>query len=78
MLFTGEVCGASRGIIGGLGNLGGFLGPYIVGWCITATGNSNAGIYTLVVFLLAGFLITLTLPEVTTGKASVGNQAVAK
>ncbi|MDQ0199373.1 MFS transporter [Neobacillus ginsengisoli] len=71
LLFTGEVCGASRGIIGGLGNLGGFLGPYIVGWFITTTGNSSAGIYILVVFLLAGFLITLMLPSVTVGKSSM-------
>ncbi|WP_200880758.1 hypothetical protein [Thermoactinomyces daqus] len=56
-----------RGGINALGNLGGFLGPYIVGW-LTASFSPGAGIYGLILFLATGFLLTLSLPEATTGK----------
>ena len=61
-LFSGEVAAASRGIINALGNLGGFLGPYIVGWFIQKYSH-NAGIYFLVCSLITASLITLSLPK---------------
>ncbi|WP_029422679.1 MFS transporter [Alicyclobacillus macrosporangiidus] len=67
LLFTPEVAGGARGIINALGNLGGFLGPYIVG-LLTSIAGSNAGIYGLAVFLALGFLLTLTLPSKVSGK----------
>ncbi|MBH8608853.1 MFS transporter [Thermoactinomyces sp. CICC 10521] len=67
VLFSANVAGAVRGGINALGNLGGFLGPYIVGW-LTASFSPEAGIYGLILFLATGFLLTLSLPEATTGK----------
>jgi MFS family permease len=68
ILFPAEVAGGARGIINALGNLGGFIGPFAVGWLREVFNSYDAGIYFLVVALAAGFLLTLSLPEKTTGK----------
>ncbi|HEX7749761.1 MAG TPA: MFS transporter [Bordetella sp.] len=69
ILFPAQVAGGARGLINALGNLGGFLGPFAVGWLHSAFGSYAAGIYFLVAMLLIGFLLTLTLPKKTTGQA---------
>lgn len=69
MLFPAEVAGGVRGIINALGNLGGFLGPFAVGWLRVTFHSYDAGIYFLVITLAAGFLLALTLPASTTGRA---------
>ena len=61
-LFASEVSGGARGLINGIGNLGGFLGPFLVGWVVTATGSTEYGVYVLSGFLVLAFLISLTLP----------------
>ncbi|EAX47951.1 major facilitator superfamily MFS_1 [Thermosinus carboxydivorans Nor1] len=65
MLFPSEVAGGARGIINALGNMGGFFGPFIVGWCVTKFGSTNIGVYVLSASLLIGFITALTLPEIT-------------
>jgi MFS family permease len=69
MIFPAEVAGGARGIINALGNLGGFAGPFVVGWLRTSFHSYDAGIYFLVATLGAGFLIALSLPACTTGKS---------
>lgn len=69
ILFTAEVAGGARGVINALGNLGGFLGPYIVGW-FTSYFSHDAGIYGLIVFLVLGFILTMSLPAVTASTAT--------
>jgi MFS family permease len=66
LLFTADIAGGARGAINALGNLGGFLGPYLVGW-LTTNFNQSIGIYSLVFFLAMGFILTLTLPTNTSG-----------
>lgn len=68
ILFPAEVAGGARGIINALGNLGGFIGPFAVGWLRESFNSFDAGIYFLVAALVAGFLLTLSLPDKTTGK----------
>ena len=50
-LFSPEVAGGARGVINGIGNLGGFAGPYLVGLLIQMY-NYDVGIYGLVVLLV--------------------------
>lgn len=66
ILFSADMAAGARGVINALGNLGGFLGPYIVGW-LTYNYNSSVGIYSLVVFLALGFILTISLPPETAG-----------
>lgn len=69
ILFPAEVAGGARGVINAIGNLGGFVGPFAVGWLYSASGSYDVGVYFLVLMLLAGFLLTLSLPAKTTGRA---------
>lgn len=59
---TPEVAGSARGVINGLGNLGGFCGPYLVGVLVNFYGQSTA-IYALVASLLIAALVTTLLPK---------------
>ena len=68
MLFPAEVAGGTRGIINAIGNLGGFVGPFAVGWLRTSFDSYDAGVYFLVVMLAAGFLLALSLPAKTAGR----------
>lgn len=57
----GKAKAASVGLINSLGNLGGFAGPYAVGWLTTRTSNYEAGlVYLAVCFACAGGLIWVT------------------
>jgi sugar phosphate permease len=67
IVFPPGVAGGSRGVINAIGNVGGFLGPVLVGWFTTRTGNMNYGIYSLVVILIFGGGVTMLLPKVTAG-----------
>lgn len=54
-----EVVAVSLGVINAIGNLGGFAGPYLVGWLTDATGTSVTGFAVLAGFLAVAVLITL-------------------
>lgn len=62
-LFTASVAGSARGAINALGNLGGFLGPFLLGWLKEAFGSTDYGVLTLVGFLVISAVITTTLPN---------------
>ncbi len=68
LLFPPGLSGGARGFINAVGNLGGFVGPLLVGWSVTLTGKMQYGSYCLVLALLIGSGITLFLPKVTTGQ----------
>lgn len=68
MLFPPGICGGARGVINAVGNLGGFIGPALVGWSVTASGRMEYGNYALVLSLLLGAYITFMLPKATTGQ----------
>jgi sugar phosphate permease len=54
-----EVVAVALGLINALGNLGGFVGPYLVGWLTDATGSSSAGFLVLAGFLVVAVVITV-------------------
>ncbi|MEG3111702.1 MULTISPECIES: MFS transporter [unclassified Pantoea] len=56
-----EVAGSARGVINGLGNLGGFCGPYLVGIMIYLYGQ-NVAVCALAASLVIAGLISLSLP----------------
>ncbi len=63
IIFPAKVAGGARGIINALGNLGGFVGPFVVGWLRTVSGSFESGIYFVVVTLLIAFLLGMSLPS---------------
>jgi len=70
LLFPAEVAGGVRGIINALGNLGGFVGPFAVGWLRTSFDSYDVGVYFLVAMLVIGFLLALSLPAKTAGRTA--------
>jgi sugar phosphate permease len=66
MLFESDVSGAARGFINGIGCLGGFIGPYLVGLVMTYTNSSDIGMYILAIVLLIGcfFNAVIKLPTI--------------
>lgn len=56
-------CGAAAGIaaINAVGNLGGFIGPYAVGWALQGTGSYAGGMSILSLSLLAAAVLVLAM-----------------
>lgn len=59
MFLNEETVGSGMGLINALGNLGGFVGPYIIGYFIIATGSNLTGITILSISLVAGGIMTI-------------------
>jgi len=59
--LTGSVAAGCIGLINSVGNLGGFLGPYVVGYVSTKTGSFFGGILYLSLSTLGGAAVILTL-----------------
>ena len=59
--LTGTAAAASIGLINSLGNLGGFVGPYVVGYFSKATGSFFGGVLylSLSAMLAAGLILSL-------------------
>ncbi|QGZ60897.1 MFS transporter [Paraburkholderia acidisoli] len=56
--------GAAAGIalINSIGNLAGFLSPYMVGWLKQVTSANDSGMYMLAAFMILGGLLALSAP----------------
>ncbi len=56
--------GAAAGIalINSVGNLAGFVSPYLVGWVKDLTGSTSVGLYVISMTLILGSIFTLILP----------------
>jgi ACS family tartrate transporter-like MFS transporter len=73
MFLTEAAAAACIGMINSVGNLGGFVGPYIVGYLNNATGSFYGGIiYLSFSALLAGVLVLAIRNPIDIGKASSG------
>lgn len=64
-IFLGSAAAAGIALINALGNLGGFVGPWVMGWLKGSTGNYTAGLLVLATALVleAMLVMTLRLPE---------------
>ena len=60
-ILSEAAAAASIGLINSVGNLGGFVGPYVVGYLQTATGSTHAGMMALVVSLVFAGIVVLRL-----------------
>jgi nitrate/nitrite transporter NarK len=61
--LRGTAAAAGIALINSLGNLSGFISPYLIGVIKDATNSTNAGMYMLAGFLVVGALLTLTFPS---------------
>jgi ACS family tartrate transporter-like MFS transporter len=70
MFLTGTAAAASIALVNSAGNLGGYAGPYIIGFLTDLTGNFAAGIYYLIASGLVGGVLVLLLRAGDTKKTS--------
>ena len=61
MFLGGTAAAAGIALINAVGNLGGFVGPYMIGWIKDQTSSFAAGMIALACFLFAAGIITLLL-----------------
>lgn len=61
-ILGGTAAAAGIALINSVGNLAGFVSPYLVGWLKDLTGTTNTGLYMLAACLTAGALIALAQP----------------
>jgi ACS family tartrate transporter-like MFS transporter len=61
LFLSGPAAAASIALINSIGNLGGFLGPYVIGYLTDRTGSYAAGIYYLMATGLVGGATVLCL-----------------
>jgi len=62
-VLGGVAAAAGIAFINSLGNLAGFVSPYLVGWLKDATQSTTGGMLALALSLLMGGLLTLSLPH---------------
>lgn len=63
--LRGTAAAGGIAIVNSIGNLGGFVGPFLVGWIRQATGGFTAGLLTLAGILVLGAVIALKLRQST-------------
>ncbi|OZI67941.1 MFS transporter [Bordetella genomosp. 1] len=61
-ILGGTAAAAGIALINSVGNLAGFVSPYLVGWLKDLTGTTNTGLYMLAGCLTIGALIALAQP----------------
>jgi ACS family tartrate transporter-like MFS transporter len=61
VFLSGTAAAASIGLINSVGNLGGFVGPYMIGFLTDRTGTYAAGIYYLMASGVLGGMLVLFL-----------------
>jgi len=70
--LSGTAAAGGIALINAIGNLGGFVGPYVVGWIKDSTNSYAAGLYFLAACALASGVITFVAVE-SSGRRSTQN-----
>ena len=71
-LLAGTAAAGGVALINSIGNLSGWLGPFVVGWLMDLTGKTSGGLYVVAGFeVVAAVLILLFIPrEPSTGSTA--------
>jgi ACS family tartrate transporter-like MFS transporter len=69
--LTGAGAAAGIALINSLGNLGGFTGPYIIGWAKHATNSYSGGLYSLAALAFLAVFVTFFSVKVKKAGAAV-------
>lgn len=73
--LTGTAAAAGMALINSVGNVGGFLGPFVVGWIKDSTGSFDNGLYALAGFMLLAAIITTVGVQAPRRRLPAGLQA---
>jgi ACS family tartrate transporter-like MFS transporter len=61
VFLSGAGAAAGIAMINSVGNLGGFVGPFMIGWLKNVTGSYSAGLYVVAATLAVSAIVTLML-----------------
>jgi len=75
MFLSGSAAAAGIATINSIGNLGGFVGPSVIGWVKDATGSFAGGLYVVAGLLCVSAAITLALAGSQRPAPSVAHSA---
>jgi ACS family tartrate transporter-like MFS transporter len=76
--LTGIAAAAGMALINSVGNVGGFMGPFLVGWIKDSTGSFNNGLYALAGFMVLAAVVTVAGVQAPRRRpAPIGAQASA-
>lgn len=64
--LRGTAAAGGIALVNSVGNVGGFIGPMLVGWVRETTGHFAAGLLLLAAILVIGALVVLVIPRVRT------------
>jgi MFS transporter, ACS family, tartrate transporter len=73
--LTGTAAAAGMALINSVGNVGGFLGPFVVGWIKDSTGSFDNGLYALAGFMLLAAVVTAIGVQAPRRRVPAGLQA---
>ena len=65
--LRGTAAAGGIALVNSIGNVGGFAGPFLIGWIRETTGGFSAGFLTLAGFLVAAAIITTLMPAAQKG-----------
>jgi len=71
LFLTGTAAAGAIALINAVGNLGGYVGPFVVGWIKDSTDSFEAGLYFLAASALLGAVITFFATEASDGPAKL-------
>ena len=61
-MLAGAAAATGIAVINSVGNLAGFVSPYVIGWIIDRTHSTDLGVYTLAASIAVGSLLALAMP----------------
>jgi len=61
-ILAGAAAATGIALINSIGNLAGFLSPWVIGWIIDRTHSTDLGVYALAAIMSIGSLLVLTIP----------------
>jgi ACS family tartrate transporter-like MFS transporter len=78
MFLTGTAAAGAIAMINATGNLGGYFGPFIVGWIRNSTKSFEAGLYFLAACSLMAAIITFFASRAAGTPAAVPSPSAAE
>jgi MFS transporter, ACS family, tartrate transporter len=78
VFLTGTAAAGAIAMINAIGNLGGYFGPFIVGWVRTSTNSFEAGLYFLAACSLMAAIITFFAARAAGAPAAVPSPSAAE
>ncbi|MQT13196.1 MFS transporter [Segnochrobactrum spirostomi] len=78
LFLRGTAAAAGIALINSIGNLGGFVGPYLVGWIKQTTGRYSAGFEVLAIIVFAAAVLALMLRRMLKAGGSAARSGPAR